>query len=393
MHNTSLDSHPSQNTQTVINLNCSTVADFEFYKCVEGKKYSFLRKEKLDREKYDSVYSIIDKISPCGEIQNIHTVEGLKTYVSFLKIDENIVSLQYDTKDGDFNVAIYSDQQGIPTGLGNTIFGLLELENDVVDKGILVKLWSYDRSFDNGTYIGRKLEAPTWDEIKLNYSEPTRKELQLLVENFEKREGKLTILNGEPGTGKTTFIRSLFRESNKFAVCNYITDPQNFFGEQTNYLLSVTIVDQDDEITSNDSISEIDTENKKLIIVLEDCGELIKSDSKMEFGSGLSRFLNVIDGIIGQGLNIGVILSTNEKIKDFHPAIVRAGRINTIIEFGALSVEESKEWCNKEGINSDQIDSPKTIAELYNILKLSDPSKSGSVSDTIITKKRNVGFA
>ena len=36
--------------------------------------------------------------------------------------------------------------------------------------------------------------------------------------------------------------------------------------------------------------------------MLEDTGELLDPDAKTVIGQGLSRFLNVVDGLIGQGL-------------------------------------------------------------------------------------------
>lgn len=40
------------------------------------------------------------------------------------------------------------------------------------------------------------------------------------------------------------------------------------------------------------------------LLVLEDCGEFLRADAKQEMGQGLSRLLNLTDGLLGQGLNL-----------------------------------------------------------------------------------------
>ena len=40
------------------------------------------------------------------------------------------------------------------------------------------------------------------------------------------------------------------------------------------------------------------------LLVLEDTGALLSADARERAGQGLSRFLNVVDGLIGQGLRV-----------------------------------------------------------------------------------------
>ena len=62
------------------------------------------------------------------------------------------------------------------------------------------------------------------------------------------------------------------------------------------------------------------------LLVMEDTGELLSADARERTGQGLSRFLNVVDGLIGQGLRVIVLVTTNEEIKKVHPAVARPGR-------------------------------------------------------------------
>jgi hypothetical protein len=58
---------------------------------------------------------------------------------------------------------------------------------------------------------------------------------------------------------------------------------------------------------------------------------------------GEAGFLNVVDGLIGQGLRVLVLVTTNEELKSLHPAVARPGRAAANIEFHALSRHEAND--------------------------------------------------
>ena len=78
--------------------------------------------------------------------------------------------------------------------------------------------------------------------------------------------------------------------------------------------------------------------------ILEDTGELLAADAKERTGQGLSRLLNVVDGLIGQGLRVLVLVTTNETLRSLHPAVSRPGRCASQIEFAAFTADEAAEW-------------------------------------------------
>ena len=115
-----------------------------------------------------------------------------------------------------------------------------------------------------------------------------------------------------------------------------------------------------------DGFEDPDSQRQKLI-VLEDSGELLSTDARQQSGHGLSRLLNLSDGLLGVGTNTITLISTNEPLGRLHPAVHRPGRCLAEIEFTALDVDEATEWLASRG--SDEIvDGPKTIAQLYAIL-------------------------
>ena len=91
-------------------------------------------------------------------------------------------------------------------------------------------------------------------------------------------------------------------------------------------------------------------------------------------GQGLSRFLNLVDGLIGQGLRVLVLVTTNEEIRRLHPAVARPGRCAANIEFSPLSGEEAAEWLARHGVD-DRSDGPRTLASLYARLEGRDPEE------------------
>jgi hypothetical protein len=100
------------------------------------------------------------------------------------------------------------------------------------------------------------------------------------------------------------------------------------------------------------------------VLLLEDTGELLSADARALMGQGLSRFLNVVDGLIGQGLRVLALVTTNEEIRRLHPAVARPGRAAANVEFGALSPEEAQAWLAGHGADGETPES-RILAELY----------------------------
>jgi Domain of unknown function (DUF5925)/ATPase family associated with various cellular activities (AAA) len=186
----------------------------------------------------------------------------------------------------------------------------------------------------------RRLGAPAWTEGARNYPTTTRRLLEPLMTNLPAvlSGGRLILWHGAPGTGKTSALRTLGRENAKAILLEYVLDPDTFFGNDTGYFVSVLFND-DDEVE----------EGKTRLLVLEDCDELLAADSKRQGGQGLARLLNLVDGLIGQGLRIGVLITTNDPLSGFHPAVSRPGRCGAAIAFDAFGQEEADQWLAGEG--------------------------------------------
>ena len=146
--------------------------------------------------------------------------------------------------------------------------------------------------------------------------------------------GRLLLWHGIPGTGKTYALRALGWEWRSWCDFHYVTDPETLLRLEPD-LHARRAPERATRTTRRD---------RWRLLILEDTGELLAADAKERTGQGLSRLLNVVDGLIGQGLRVLVLVTTNETLRSLHPAVSRPGRCASQIEFAAFTAEEAAEW-------------------------------------------------
>ena len=244
---------------------------------------------------------------------------------------------------------------------------------------VTVTFWTYTPHGPQPSW--RTISVPEWSEIQENYSQPARAGLAELMDGFQPAHGgQLVLWHGLAGTGKTFALRALAWEWRRWCDLHYIVDPDSFFGEHADYLMNVLLQPSMRagwtshgpmaigmpgvvQVGGDDGEDE-PPEHAWRLLVLEDTGELLTPDAKSVIGQGLSRFLNVVDGLIGQGLRVLVLVTTNEPIKKLHPAVARPGRCAANIEFTPLDPDESGQWLARRGIDA-MPEGPEILAALY----------------------------
>ena len=252
-----------------------------------------------------------------------------------------------------------------------------------------VTFWMYTPQGPRPSW--RPIAVPAWDEIESNYAMGTRNQLAALMSDFQPaRGGQLVLWHGEAGTGKTFALRALAWEWREWCQIHYIVDPDSFFGEHADYLMSVLLEPPFPMMvggerfgpsvavgTFHEEYDMDEEEDDRLwrLLVMEDTGELLSADARERTGQGLSRFLNVVDGLIGQGLRVIVLVTTNEEIKKLHPAVARPGRCAANVMFDALSREEASEWLSVHGVDEESRGA-RTLASLYAQAEGRDPSET-----------------
>ena len=133
-------------------------------------------------------------------------------------------------------------------------------------------------------------------------------------------------------------------------------DPEAFFGSDTGYFVDVLFENEDDD-------DDTPADHCRLL-VLEDCGELLTADARERSGQGLARLLNLVDGLIGQGLRLDVLITTNEPLTSFHPAISRPGRCGAVVAFDLFDREEAADWLARHEVLA-AAPARSTLADLF----------------------------
>lgn len=220
---------------------------------------------------------------------------------------------------------------------------------------VRIRTW-YDGAISAG-HSDRDLEMPEWQAIAHNYPAEVARGVEALVRTVKPAaRGRLILWHGEPGTGKTTALRALIRAWEPWCATQYVVDPEAFF-DRSRYideLLTTPAQDVDDEAAA--------APGRWRLVVAEDADGFVHESARERVGPALARLLNLTDGLLGQGTNTLVLLTTNSPRAPVDPALVRPGRCLATVGFTRFEPDEARSWL-PEGSRGPNV--PVTLAELY----------------------------
>jgi hypothetical protein len=281
----------------------------------------------------------------------LFAVAGIGWRCAVLRIDACLVSLNLD--DGLVTARIAHRHEHEAAGVLARLQVALP-EAGAAERTVPVAFWAWNEH--RPSCLVRQLAVPSWDDVRANYSARTQHAVDWLVSGFEpETPGQLLLWTGEPGTGKTHAVRALAWEWRDWCRLHYVTDPEELLVQRSRYLLDVLLA-EDAGLSAG----------AWRLLLMEDTGEMLSADAKAQAGQGLSRLLNVVDGLIGQGLRILVMITTNEHVGALHPAVSRAGRCALAHDFDRLPADDANAWLAAHGAMA-RVTRPTTIADLYAI--------------------------
>jgi len=275
---------------------------------------------------------------PCGaKIERCHT-EG-NFAIAFVSIDSS-THILITSRSTDATVAVSSASQAHAEHVASLIRSAVPAQNhDGQTKFRSWHLANHDRSVG----MNRHITTPQWSDIQRNYTPPVSATLSRLFEMARPTQGgNLILWHGEPGTGKTSAIRALMREWEPWCAAQYIEDPEEFFSHPSyiSEVLSRPVVCESGPTLTKAS----DTTSRWRLVICEDADQYLRATARRDSGAALGKLLNLADGILGQGLNTLILLTTNEELNRLHPAIIRPGRCLARIEFNKFTPTQARTW-------------------------------------------------
>ncbi|UJR21294.1 hypothetical protein I4U23_024386 [Adineta vaga] len=200
-----------------------------------------------------------------------------------------------------------------------------------------------------GYYLSAiKIKKPLITDLALHYGRKFVSTHDKILKNLNTKESKgIVLLHGIPGSGKTHYIRYLIQEI------------------QDKTLIYVP-PDMAKEISSPQFLPFL-MEYQNAILIIEDAENIIKDRNETTTPSqAVANLLNLSDGLLGDAMHQQIIATFNCDLTIIDPALLRKGRLIANYEFNKLDVESSKILSDKLGFDSESINEPMTLAEIYN---------------------------
>jgi hypothetical protein len=169
---------------------------------------------------------------------------------------------------------------------------------------------------------------------------------------FELDGDSLYLLGDFTVTHNSFLIRAALQRWKMHVRCMYIVDPENFFNNAS-YMQEVLLHRPSDADNSYawcddewyDEESHVSHEGSKFrLLIIEDGLNNMLTETRYIKEGAVSRFLNLTDGILGQGLRLVFIVTSNEQVTAIDHAFLRKGRCLQELEFPEFDEATARKW-------------------------------------------------
>ena len=194
----------------------------------------------------------------------------------------------------------------------------------------------YGFSYEHGSYVVREIGNLNDTFCEGNYDPEVVRSYGRIVTELQKDEpaGRLVLIEGNPGTGKTRLVRSLIGALVDSSKC--IVVPPSLMDRLSGPEFTMCLIHQR-------------MAGKPLTLILEDADDCLIAREKNEAAkASLSALLNLSDGIMGATLNLRVVATTNQELRDIDKAILRPGRLLERVHVGPLTSTQASAVYHRE---------------------------------------------
>jgi hypothetical protein len=189
-----------------------------------------------------------------------------------------------------------------------------------------------------------------------------------VLEQPNSSHGRLTILQGPPGVGKTMFLRAMIGSlpPDSGVSCLYV--PMQVAANMSSPNFVSFLLEQ--------------SRYTRLALLVED-GDVLLEKRKTGH-SEVTDFLNMVDGLLGEALNLHIIVTSNLQRAEFDPAIIRPGRLDTIMTFSRISQAQAQKVADRETDQALTLSTQRdwSLAEIYAAILEHDNGFKAKVGET-----------